>query len=346
MSIAEVSKYAYSNAKVRGMKSRMLLPEKRELLLSQENCGQLLHSLQGASAPEAGGATGKGDEHLVLARLLTGGLRQSYWKIWESLDYFTRGMVRNLAQSHELDELKLILRGINAGMDRKDLESAIQPWVELSRLPYHDLLAATDLRAAMEALRNSSWAPALDYPVVKKEGLSQLFILEAALDRTYYMRLWRTMKGWQFREAAIIKKVLGPRIDIFNIMWALRAKHYFNLPPEDIAEILIPTTYFLTPEMLRELAYTGLEGLSGVLAGSFYAPLLTSLDNPPLQEVLLKRRLAGMARASLAGYPFHLGVMVSFLLLKEMEANDLNSIYEALYFKVPRERLEKVLVCG
>jgi vacuolar-type H+-ATPase subunit C/Vma6 len=61
-------------------------------------------------------------------------------------------------------------------------------------------------------------------------------------------------------------------------------------------------------------------------------------------EVQLHRHVAEQCRAVFAGYPFQIGIPIAFLVLKEMETQDLTVLIEAKDSKVSADEFRPYLV--
>jgi vacuolar-type H+-ATPase subunit C/Vma6 len=64
----------------------------------------------------------------------------------------------------------------------------------------------------------------------------------------------------------------------------------------------------------------------------------------PELEIQLQRYVAGQCRAAFVGYPFHIGIPLAFLVLNEMEIQDLTVLIEAKSSEVPDEGYQPYLL--
>jgi vacuolar-type H+-ATPase subunit C/Vma6 len=72
------------------------------------------------------------------------------------------------------------------------------------------------------------------------------------------------------------------------------------------------------------------------------------LENPrqglPQLEVILKRRLMQQCLAAFVGNPFHIGVPLAFLILGNLEVQDLTVLVEAKSSQMPEEEFRPFML--
>ena len=127
--------------------------------------------------------------------------------------------------------------------------------------------------------------------------------------------------------------MIGPMVDMNNVMWALRYRVYHQLSEEEVINYTLPFGYHVRDEDIRAIAagadivrvverlYPGLEDVGS---------LLEQPENGlPKLELQLQRRLRQELRSVFTGYPFHIGLPLAFLMLNELELQDLTVLIEA-----------------
>ncbi len=122
-------------------------------------------------------------------------------------------------------------------------------------------------------------------------------------------------------------------MDVNNLMWVIRYKVYYQLSEEEIINYTLPFGYRVRDEDVRSIA-AGAD-LASVVGRVFpgIPDLNTLLENPrvglPQLEIILKRRLMEQCLAAFTGNPFHIGIPLAFLILSQLEIEDLTVLIEA-----------------
>jgi V/A-type H+-transporting ATPase subunit C len=146
------------------------------------------------------------------------------------------------------------------------------------------------------------------------------------LDRYYFDTLWKRVKKLSGGDRKIAMEFVGVEIDSVNLLNVLRAR---KLRLKLTEELTVPVEY-----RLKLSAITGLNRVEDIIsAAGFYNKILkdkikqyeetTSLYvfEKALRSVLVER-----SRAAFTGLPFHIGVLLGFLKLKEVEIQNLKGI--------------------
>lgn len=174
----------------------------------------------------------------------------------------------------------------------------------------------------------------------------QVLPLITAFDRYYLENLWNCTGNLSKIDRKMTRIVVGTEIDITNIMTILRSMK-LNYEAEGF---LIPLTYRLGD-------------LKGILGLSNIADVVSKLSDTPYGNVLekslsryeekdsllyfelnLKNYLIRECRGLFAGYPFHVGIPLGFIVQKEMEVGNLRAIAMGIDSKLPQEEIEDMIV--
>jgi V/A-type H+-transporting ATPase subunit C len=248
-----------------------------------------------------------------------------------------------MAKRLELDNLKTILRGKVRGEPQDEISSLLWPLGSLSTLPTQELLLAQDVEAVAASLADTEYRRVMQNALPRYISERSLFPVEVALDLHYYRSLWDTLESLSGQDRSVAGRVMDVRYDLLNIDWIIRYRVIFNLSPEEIYNYTLPYARLIDGETIRSAASA--EGIAGIVAvlPEPYRSLLSgpaSLPNPvERSSTALQRFLVSTARSALAGYPFHLGVAVSYLWLKEAEIHDLRLLFEGKRYGASTETI-------
>lgn len=241
-------------------------------------------------------------------------------------------LLEQMARRFELDNLKTILRGKVRGEPQDAVRSVLWPLGSLSRLPTQELLLARDIDDVAAILRDTDYGQVLLNSLPRYTSENSLFPVEVALDLHYYRRLWEAVEKLSGQDRVVVGRMMAVRYDLLNIDWVIRYRLNYGLSPEEIYNYTLPFARFIDGETVRRAASAeGIDGIVATLPEPYHSLLAepASLPNPVERSALVMQRyMVEVARSALAGYPFHLGVAVSYLWLKEAEVHDLRAVFE------------------
>ena len=189
------------------------------------------------------------DETRVLLRPLTGEAR-------DFLLYWTGRF--------EINNVKTLLRAKMIGESPAELLAKLTPMGNFGRLDNQDLAHAEDV---MELLHRLEAGPYVDIVRPARRAFEQNqdpFNLDASLDRAYYEGLAQRGKSLEPIAGDSFRTLLGYLIDRVNLVWLLRYRFNYKLPPAQVYYLLASSHYSLTSAKLRELA--ALDSVEAVLA--------------------------------------------------------------------------------
>jgi V/A-type H+-transporting ATPase subunit C len=208
-------------------------------------------------------------------------------------------------------------------------------------------LETGNVGAAVEVLRATPYYEALSQALKRYSAEQSLFPLEVALDLQYWRQLWQEARKLPVQDQAQASRVLGALVDTNNLMWAIRYRVYQELSEEELINYTLPFGHRVGDEDIRAIAagadlgsvvgrlYPNLPGMSSLLA--------EPKSGLPALEMSLKRHVMKECLAAFVGNPFHVGLPLAFLLLQDVEIEDLVVLIEAKTSKLPVEKFRPFL---
>ncbi|MEW5786290.1 MAG: V-type ATPase subunit [Pseudomonadota bacterium] len=182
------------------------------------------------------------DETRVLIRPLSGAARNF-------LIYWT--------ERFEVSNVKTLLRGKMTGERPAALLARLTPMGAFGRLDVQDLSHAEDVGELLRRLEAGPYAGIVRQARRAFEESHDPFILDAALDRGYYEGLAHRAQPLENEAGAAFRRLMGSLIDRINLVWMLRYRFNYNLPPAQVYFLLVASHYSLPSSRLRELAALG-----------------------------------------------------------------------------------------
>ena len=268
--MGEASDYAYLDTRVSLFASRLLQDRDIERLIEAGDP-------EGRPPGWLGDAIGLDGEGLAgIDRSLMPRILSELSILLRALYREDRALLRYWATRFELANLKTLLRGKMTGSSYETLRAQLVRLGGFCRVSLETLLLSSD---TAELLRQLEHSPYADFARDMRRSLNQqqeLFTIDATIDRHYFAGLAARARS----VSGDAHTLIGTMIDRVNLVWLLRYRFSYELPPAQAYYLLIPTGYRLSHETLIEL--TRLDSLERVLEAL----------PPPFQQILQGARSA------------------------------------------------------
>lgn len=349
MSTGGVSGYAAISARVRAMYASLLVAQDLARLNDAPDFTALLTQLK----PTVYGVrieTLK-DRDLTPRQVvlqIKGRLADVYDSVIHMAPAHTRSLLTQLYRYFEVENLKAVLRGIVTDPAWERVEDVLFPYGRMGVLPAQAMVEAGTVAAAVELLRGTVYEETLSFAMKRYSVEQNLFPLEVALDLHYWRKLWQEARRLSGQDQKQALRVVGNLIDMNNLMWVIRYRVYHKLSEEELINYTLPFGYHLRDEDVRAIA-AGAD-IASVVQRVYpeIRDVATLLEEPqsglPLLEIQLKKRVMDQCMSAFVGDPFHVGVPLAFLILCQLEIQDLTVLIEAKYSQLPQERYQPYLL--
>jgi V/A-type H+/Na+-transporting ATPase subunit C len=260
------------------------------------------------------------DETRVLIRPLTGAARSF-------LIYWT--------ERFEITNVKTLLRGKMTGERPAALINRLTPMGAFSRLDVQDLAHAEDVGELLRRLEAGPYAGIVRLARRAFEESHDPFILDAALDRGYYEGLAHRAQPLENDAGLSFRRLMSPLIDRINLVWMLRYRFNYNLPPAQVYFLLVSSRYGLPSSRLRELAALGsVEAILDALPDTLHTLLQGAQDIP---DVFARMEISA---AETAAKVLHSGAPAisrafAYLILRERNLRSVRAILRGRHLELP-----------
>ncbi|MBN2551982.1 MAG: V-type ATPase subunit [Spirochaetales bacterium] len=345
--------YAFINAKLRTRISKILPQEFIRQLVRSRSLAESVQMLAETDfAPVQKIYEQTGDIKSAELEMLSEELA-IYLELEKLVEEEVRGFVHALSMRFETENLKNALR---LWFDRRIRGRSIEDALSyLLREPIHHpidldaVIHADTLEQAAERLQATPYGAIVRQHAGRVMEDSSLFSLELALDRFQFGRLVQAADQLTPRDRDIAQRLIGVEIDLQNIGWLIRFKHFYSLDVEQALGSTLPGGLNLAPELMRasyESEHTDRE--ISTLVGRRYpeiAPLLASRDQTRITSRLtMIERVLGQimtieVRKILAGYPFTIGIIMAYFILKSDEMRKIMTVLNAKFYEWPEESI-------
>lgn len=260
-----------------------------------------------------------------------------------------KALVSHFLEKYEIENLKTALRireGKRGGEDMKYMVRKVLP----HSLPYQAIAEASSIEDATAYLVGTPFHPAIMAVLDDYRDRGTLFPVEINLEIDYYKRLKEKVADLSRKDRDVAKKLVGLEIDQKNLGWLVRLKFYYDIPVGELLDYNIPGGYRMTRDRLRQAfkAESIRDVLSVALESSFRnaSELLVGgaqMSKLYLLEIILWNYLIAEARKTLGGFPFTIGTVLSYLILKRTEIRNIITIMNGKIYKMDRGEIESHL---
>lgn len=332
--------YGYINARVRGLKSKLLGSEFFSEALDASDYNAFLSSLAQSSYMkdlEEAQARYSGLKVLDVA------LGRNFYNTSRSILNFSDGEANELISlmllRYDLYNIKAIARAKHSGRDLEAIQDAFFPAGEL-KLPILETIAsAPDMAGVAQALLASPSPLKTSFARAAQQYSSDadLYKLELELDRAYYKIISGKLKDMDAPDSFV--RHTKREIDATNLRTALKLQG-----SESSDDLFVSGGKEISRAIFDAVAAeNGLSSLQ-ILAPTSFAKVIEAQNLGEAEGVI--RDLLNASAKRLAADPLGIGVVANYLRMKETEAAKLRLLARGKFYNVPRETLAKELGDG
>lgn len=235
----------------------------------------------------------------------------------------------------EVSNVKSLIRAKMAGDSASVTAARLLDLGYFTHLDAEALMRAEDVAELMRRLERTTYAEIVRNARQAFEESRDPFILDATLDRAYYDGLIRRARAIEPEAGAGFGRLMADLVDRTNLVWLLRYRFNYGLPPAQVYYLLLTPGYRLAPSLLRVLV--GREDVAAVLAGlpETLARPLAGATTIPEVSARLERAALAHARTVLDRGSHTLVRALAYLLLRESGLRDLRGILRGRRLGLP-----------
>lgn len=341
--LASAVRYSYINAKVHCLKGRLLQQPDYENLVHSQGMGGFVECLK--STPYGSGLHGSDSSPAALTGVYHQSLFNDYITIMDSVSGERRRLVYHLYQRYELENLKVIVRSVCHQRPKKGASALLFSLPKYRSISTDTLLESQDLADLIQRLKGTWYHDPLDNAAYRFGQEGETFPLEMALDLRYYGRLWEIVSSLQGRDRRIARSLIGVQLDALNIVWMIRFKEGYHFSPEEVLNYGLINGRFIDSPKRKKMAFSiDPNDIINNLDHTPYKVILSGIGDPEVAYTVLLQYLLRLARRNWVGKPFQIGVILDYLIFKEMEVRSLMTITEAKRIGFSTEGFNRYLV--
>ncbi len=279
-------------------------------------------------------------------------LADVYAKLIRTSPKSAQNVLRELWHHYEVDNIKVALRGVEAGATWQQVLHLLYPmagYITVGVDELEKMVRAGSVARAIDTLVGTDYHRYLSYALGRYEEEGNLFPLEVALDLGYRRRLWAAIFGLRGLDRQMAMQTVGTALDTDNLLWAVRYRVYHRMSEAEIINYTLPMGYEVRDADIQAIARGADIGsvifwvyphLSDELQGLAFE---TGEGLERLERAFLLMLLRRCRRVFL-GAPFHIGLLLAYLWLNEYEIRDLTVVIEGKASAMPAQALWPVLI--
>ncbi len=335
---SSISEYAYVNTRIRVLLSLLLDEKTFENLIGAKDVFSICEILKETSYKniienfEKEGFNIHFFEKNMLKQDIDM-IKKMYNSVFSISD---RNIISLLIQKYEIKELKIALRLWH----KKNVSDASKYllgeklWFDID---FNRIVSSPDLNNILQILEKTYYRQSLEMAKNLFEEKNSIFFLESSLDKIYFEKITSSINRFLLTDRITLSKIIGAEIDIENINWMIRAKKYYSLEREEINNYLIKGGNITKSEFIDSF-------LSGEIK-SIYNISLTDIfeKNEYMLEISLNEILLNQIKQILSGFPFTIGIILSYVILKTREIKNIISIINAKNYGLAKEEISVLI---
>ncbi len=270
--------------------------------------------------------------------------------LWDGLPHGAQGLIRPVFAIYEAYNIKTILRGIDGGVEPKELYPILLPVGRLDEYLMQELLQHRDVKSVLEMLITLGFG--YIHPVYEQldeyKRTHSLFPLETALDRSIYPYILQSLPS-KGSESRFVTGIVRERIDISNILMIFRLVRA-GMPSPSVLDYFIPCGRRLDEDAFSSILSRDYGTLSEVvdvmrvyIKDRRWIGVVESCSSEPLP--VMDDRLGWFVeedmRRQAVLQPLSLAVPLHYIMKKHREVRKLRLISRAKAFSIPIDDVKR-----
>jgi len=345
--------YGYTNARIRGMRSRLLKRAFFDELMASKDIGDVISALmQTEYGPDLETRILHGHTAANVDEALRDNMVRTFNKVLGYSNKEGTQLITTLLGRWDLFNIKTILRGKHMGLSEGEITDSLVTVGQLSKIDTDELARQSDIRSVVDTL--GTWG--LPFAVPLREVLpdyaesEDFSLLELALDRYYYGWASKRLKGCR-ENKKIARGFLAAQVDTMNLLTSIRLLNA-DLPEDEASRFFVPGGKVVTEPLFTELS--AMSDVDEVFDRIRKTPYGKPLDQAALAYT--EKGSVSVFERALEDYLFRLafetsktdtlgiGLTISYLWTKANEVTNLRIVVKGVSVGMPEERMREELI--
>jgi V/A-type H+/Na+-transporting ATPase subunit C len=352
-----LSKYSFINAKLRARISKILPDELFDQLVKAASLDAVLAMLRETSfAGLEQIYSSTGDIKKAELELLKEEI-SLYKNLKKYVHPSTVDMVDALLYQFEIDNIKNAIRIFfdRTVHNRPNNSSILYILYEpiINNIPIDAVVNAGNFNEIADVCRGTPYNQIIRNCSSTVDSEGSIFRLEIEFDHFYYENLLQAVNKLGGEDYKIAQRLTGVEIDLQNIDWIIRLKNFYDMPLDVTMAAIVPGGFNLNRDIISQLHSS--QSVNSILSSFFKgrylglsALLSTETPDSTSRLLLIRRVLDEISKQEvqriLSGYPFTIGIILCYFILKRTELKKIRTILNAKKYNISQERLESIIL--
>lgn len=348
--IQKYGDYAYTNARISAMKSKIFRKDKLNSLLETRSLQNLISSLEESPYGEYL-ETEKGGTPDRLEPSLNKHLYHSYKKIASIAPRGMEEIFNEIGKKTDIENIETILSGKSEGLSRDEIEMDIHPRKYMSEEVYEKAISSSDVSEVLRILEDTEYGGMIEESRDIYEETGNLVFVFSNIEKKYLENVWRKVKKSDADGCEVVQEAIGIDIDIKNILTIMRCKKN-EVDSEKIRDMIVPIHSGINQENVsRAIESKNIKEAVMALKKSKYEEALENgLDKYERTESILsienklREFLLESVRSLSIQYYSGVGPLINYLYEKETEVKNLTAIINGQAGRLEEEKIKDKLI--
>ncbi len=344
--IIDNAPFAYVNARVRSMESRLLNEHKYGELIESGSLVELIGFLEDT---EYGKYLSDSENIEGVEKALYSHLASVYTSLANMAPEKGRKILKLFEKKFDIYNIKSILRAKYFGLSYEETYKLIVPLGTIPENKLRDLCECKTVEEVVNSLEGTEYHKILSSAMSEYEQTGKLTELELSLDKYILENLWKAVSIEGVAED-IFKEYIGAMVDIENLKIILRCKAD-GVPSEEISKYLLNDGYELASWKLKELSESdSIESIVSALEGTKYSQIISEnleeyekTKSVYVFERALDRYILNIGKKLSLRQPFGVGPIIGLITAKEQEIQNLKIIIKCKIENIPSNQIRELL---
>ncbi len=339
-----VGRHSYTNAKVRAMRSHLVMDTLYQSLVAAPTLSAMLALLSSTHLSKLGQKN-----PAILPDEIQKQLAEEEMRQLQTLKKHSKGDSHDLMlcflERSDAELLKVLLRRWH---HKETVSGSPISITALHAIPVSTIIEAGSLAEIADLLDGTPFRSILARQVAAFEREKNLFPIEFAIDQYVFGRLWDTVQAFPRKDRQIAARLVGIEIDLKNIQWIDRYVTFYHLPAAEVRDLVLAHGFHIGPEQVQYLASGGdVRDVLGKLTHD--APTLKPLTGDDrlgrnLIERVLTQILLSEANRAFSAFPFSVGSVIGYIYLLRFETQNIRMLIDAKEYGLSPEAAEELLI--
>ncbi len=326
--------YSGTTTKIRAIKSRLLTDADYRELANMSSVTEALAWLKKHSAYRD--LFANVDEFSLhrgdIEKMLTNAIYTDFRKIYCFSPVEQRKFLDLYFHRYEVTILKTCMRMV---FDHRDVTLNLKIFEEFfqkhSDINLQKISASRTIHEFVENLKGSIYYHALHRLSDIKDPT--LWDYEMAMDLFYFRWLFRSgAKGIPKSQLGHFQEAYGTKMDLLNVCWIYRSRHYFHMSDTEVYAHLIPVEHHLHTGDIRSLVEAlDQDAFAAAISQTYYGKHYENYSVQNLEEAYHQIRQQVQHKAA-ARDPYSIATVISYLYDKEREIDKITTVLECVRY--------------